>query len=143
LDRADSLSSIVSIAGRNLRPSQLQSSSEIIDLTSPSTVKSVFAGGEDKFPRFNGGLVYIELATLSKEYSYAFERTVLAGASSWFAETMRRLVYEINSQKAERFKRKCGYRFRFELSYSEDDGIWVLNRVVCSLLSSAGLALVL
>jgi hypothetical protein len=101
----------------------------VIDLEGEISLKKVMRGGTE-FPRFKEGTVYIEVAKSDEDCVYAFEKHVLARASSWFAESLNEPIFEINYKKAELYKKRCGYEARYELFYSEQYDLWILGRTV-------------
>lgn len=113
--------------------SSYQPADRIIQFEIPEDGKPVWSNVEDRFPRFKGGSVFIELVEGSRKYSYSFDAIVLAKFSPWFIKEMLRPVVERDNKKARRFKLKSGYNHRFELSFNGDNNTWVLKNVVCFL----------
>jgi hypothetical protein len=101
----------------------------VIDLEGEVSIKEFRRHGTG-FPRFKEGTVYIDVAKTDENYVYAFEKHVLARASSWFADSLYRPIYEIDDKKAELCKKQTGYETRYEIFYSERYDLWILGRTV-------------
>jgi hypothetical protein len=104
---------------------------KVIDLEAEVVLNKVLPKGTD-FPRFENGIVFIEIIKLHKVYSYAFDPKLLEKASPVFKKTLRSPIYEADKFQAEYLKSYTRYWFRYELLYSWDDDLWVLRRAVSS-----------
>lgn len=83
------------------------------------------------FPRFEDSTVYIQIARSNEKYIYAFEKSVLARASTWFANQFERTTVDCDPKLAQSIYKSTGYEFRFELRQRRENLSWVLVKSVC------------
>ena len=101
----------------------------VIDLDI-EVVPKEFAFKEGGFPPFQHGTVYIQLDEFHKQYTFIFDKAVLARSSLFFAKALEGEVFEVDVVMAERLKRISKLEVIFELEYNSKRNAWLLARTV-------------
>lgn len=81
------------------------------------------------FPRYENGAIYIALNGGDTNH-FKLHRNMLEVPSTWFAEMNKQSVLEADPDKAARMTAKTKVKFRYELQYNGEKGMWLLERVV-------------
>ena len=103
---------------------------EIIDLSVEVVAKTITRPGNDEFPRFSNGDVYIELGSLDLKSTYQLHSNILRRVSPWFNKTLIQHMKELDDEIAMDFTKITGVSARYEMIYNSDLNVPVLVRTV-------------